>query len=336
MTSSTRPSGCAAIERAFQAARAANRCALITFLTLGYPSPAESPELVLALARGGADLIELGVPFSDPVADGPAIQESSFRALEAGMTPTRGFEMVRQLRAAGIDKPLLLMGYYNPLLSYGLEAYVSDCVAVGVDGLIVPDLPPEEAEPLESLCRAAGLALVFLVTPTSDEARVTQVAQRTTGFLYVVSQLGTTGGDLHDETALASRLAGVRDRARTPVAVGFGVSRPEQVRQLAPQVDGVIVGSAVVRKSAEGPGALQTYVRSLREATARGSAPLPTNQYPTRGDAGMVLGILQPTDPPAAAGSSPGSGTLGLVAERRTREARGARLYSGSRECWQA
>ena len=259
-----------AVAHAFARAQAENRCALITFLTLGYPSLEVSTDLVRALSRGGADIIELGVPFSDPVADGPAIQESSLAALQAGMTPRKAFEMVRALRAQGVAQPLLLMGYYNPILSHGLAAYVQDCVDSGVDGLIVPDLPPEEAEPLEGLCLQAGLALVFLVTPTSDADRVRQVAERTTGFCYVVSQLGTTGGSLRNEQALAQRLANVRRVAHTPVAVGFGVSQPDQVARLAGQTDGVIVGSAIVRKSSEGPEALETYVQSLRDATARG------------------------------------------------------------------
>jgi len=270
MRECVRKHGRHAIGKAFAQARDENRCALITFLTLGCPSLEASIDLVRALARGGADIIELGVPFSDPVADGPAIQESSLAALQAGMTTRRAFDMVRALRAEGVAQPLLLMGYYNPILSHGLEAYVDDCLASGVDGLIVPDLPPEEAEPLDALCRQAGLALVFLVTPTSDADRVRQVAERTTGFCYVVSQLGTTGGALRDEKALAQRLADVRRVADTPVAVGFGLSQPEQVSRLSGQTDGVIVGSAIVRKSREGAEALEQYVASLREATARG------------------------------------------------------------------
>ena len=270
MRECVREHGRHAIERAFAQARVENRCALITFLTLGYPSLETSIDLVRALARGGADIIELGVPFSDPVADGPAIQESSLAALQAGMTTRRAFDMVRALRAEGVGQPFLLMGYYNPILSHGLEAYVDDCLASGVDGLIVPDLPPEEAEPLEALCRQSDLALVYLVTPTSDAERVQQVAGRTTGFCYVVSQLGTTGSALRNEDSLAQRLADVRRVAHTPVAVGFGVSQPGQVSRLGGQADGVIVGSAIVRKSKEGAEALEQYVASLREATARG------------------------------------------------------------------
>jgi tryptophan synthase alpha chain len=257
----------AAIQAAFERAAAQERCALITFLTLGYPTLDASLELVPALARGGADLIELGVPFSDPVADGATIQRSSFQALQAGMTPRRGLAMVEALRAGGLTTPVLLMGYYNPILSYGAAAYVRDALAVGVDGLIVPDLPPEEAAPLEALCRQKGLALVLLVAPTSDTRRVAEIARRTTGFLYVVSQLGTTGRALQADQALTQRLAAVRALAQTPVAVGFGVSQPQDVASLADLADGVIVGSAVVQRAQQGAEELERYVASLRAAT---------------------------------------------------------------------
>jgi len=161
-----------AIRMAFSSARAQGRCALITYLTLGYPSRAGSLELIPALQAGGADIIELGVPFSDPVADGPTIQRASQAAIEAGMTPSGCLELAAQLRKNGVTLPLVLMGYYNPIFSYGLEAYARDAAGAGVDGLIVPDLPPEEAEPLQSACRNEGLALIFLVAPTSDKARI--------------------------------------------------------------------------------------------------------------------------------------------------------------------
>lgn len=263
--------GVKAISEAFARARAQGRAALITYLTLGYPSPADSLELVNALQVGGADLIELGVPFSDPLADGPIIQRASHVALQAGMTPRGCLELVPRLRGAGVTVPLLLMGYYNPIHAYGLEAYVRDCALAGVDGLIVPDLPPEEAGPLRAACsprsgRGRGLALVFLVAPTSGEGRIAQIAAATQGFLYLVSRLGTTGTGQGPGEELAGQLALVRAHARTPVAVGFGLSRPDQMRQLAPQVDGLIVGSAVVERAAEGAAALRDYVRSLRAA----------------------------------------------------------------------
>lgn len=271
MSKSRSVMGCEAIRLAFEWAHAQGRCALITFLTLGYPSADDTLALVPAMERGGADIIELGIPFSDPVADGPTIQGSSQQALEMGMTPKQGVGLVRQLRQGGVAVPLLLMGYYNPILSYGTAAFVRDCAAVGVDGLIIPDLPPEEAAPLAKECRHAGLALVFLVAPTSDEQRVAEIARQTSGFLYVVSQLGTTGQDLRMDKALARRLALAKSHAATPVAVGFGIERPAQVAELAADVDGVIVGSAIVRKSKEGPEALLDYVASLHSATNRSS-----------------------------------------------------------------
>lgn len=258
--------GIEAISRAFAQARAQGRAALITYLTLGYPSPEESPALVSALQAGGADLIELGVPFSDPLADGPIIQRASHQALQAGMTPRGCLELVSRLRQAGVEVPLLLMGYYNPIHAYGLEAYARDCALAGGDGLIVPDLPLEEADPLRAACEKEGVALVFLVAPTSGEGRIAQIAAATRGFLYLVSRLGTTGTGRGPGEELTKQLALVRAHARTPVAVGFGLSRPEQVHQLAPQVDGLIVGSAVVERAAEGPEALRKYVRSLRVA----------------------------------------------------------------------
>jgi len=258
--------GVQAISAAFGAARAEGRCALIPYLTLGYPSLADSLKLVPALQAGGADIIELGVPFSDPVADGSTIQRASHAALQAGVTPGDCLETVARLRRVGVSVPLVFMGYYNPMHHHGLDAYARDCAAVGVDGLIVPDLPPEEAGPLREACRSAGLALVFLVAPTSGEGRMATICAATQGFLYVVTRLGTTGAGHSPGQELASRLELVRRHARTPVAVGFGISRPEQVRALASMVDGIIVGSAVVERARQGAEALRSYVASLRAA----------------------------------------------------------------------
>ncbi len=261
--------GTQAIERAFAAARRAKRAALVAYLTVGYPSPAESRELIPAISAGGADVIELGVPFSDPVADGPTIQTASQQALEAGTTPQLCFELCHDWRARGIKTPFILMGYYNPILAYGLTHYVQTCRKVGVDGLIVPDLPPEEAGALSSACRDAGLALIFLVAPNTPPERIAKIAGLTQGFLYVVSRLGTTGAELEISEDLRQQLSVVRQRAKTPIAVGFGVSRPSQVRQLSPLVDGIIVGSAIVREATKGPESLYGYVSQLVEATKR-------------------------------------------------------------------
>jgi len=258
--------GVDAVQAAFQRAQDDGRCALITYLTLGYPTSEDSLALVPALEAGGADLIELGVPFSDPVADGPTIQAASQAALEGGITPTRCLELAAELRQGGLTVPLLLMGYYNPILSYGERAFVEACQRAGVDGLIVPDLPPEEATALHEACEERGIALVFLVAPNSSSERIARIAAKTSGFLYVVTRLGITGAGQALDPALGERLEQVREVAQTPVAAGFGISEPAQVAAIRSSVDGVIVGSALVRRAPEGATVLERYVASLREA----------------------------------------------------------------------
>lgn len=258
--------GAAALKAAFDAAHTQGRCALITYLTLGYPSPAETPCLARALQEGGADIIELGVPFSDPVADGPTIQRASYAALRSGMTPRGSMALANRLRQEGVTVPLLFMGYYNPMLNYGLDAYAGDCADSGIDGLIVPDLPLEEAGPLQEACRRYDVALIFLVAPTTPPARIARLAEATSGFLYVVSRLGTTGAELGLNADLTQYLALVRRQTQKPLALGFGISTPEQVRALASQVDGLIVGSAIVEQATRGSETLHAYVSSLRAA----------------------------------------------------------------------
>ena len=258
--------GVQAIASAFADTRQHGRCALITYLMLGYPSARDSLALAPALQAGGADIVELGVPFSDPVADGPTIQHAGQIALENGVTPKSCFDLVSGIRDAGVTVPLVLMGYYNPIHSYGLAAYEGACVAAGVDGLIVPDLPPEEAGPLGEACGERGLALVFLVAPTTGERRVAAIAAASTGFLYVVSRLGITGTGMSPGEDLARRLQVVGRHATTPIAVGFDISRPEQAWELAGLADGVVVGSAVVQRAQNGPGALKEFVSTLRAA----------------------------------------------------------------------
>ena len=267
--------GAERIGQVFATARADGRSALITYLMLGYPSPEETLALVPALQAGGADIIELGVPFSDPVADGPTIQAAGQVALQQGVTPQTCLGLVAELRSKGVTVPLVLMGYYNPIHSYGLDAYVKGCVDAGVDGLIVPDLPPEEAGPLRDVCLTNGLALILLVAPTTELFRAVEIADLTSGFLYVVSRLGITGTALDPGEELAQRLSVLREGASVPIAVGFGISTPEQARALAGQADGIIVGSAVVRAAAEGsPDRVRKHVASLVQALVRdGSRP---------------------------------------------------------------
>ena len=185
--------GLARIAAAFAAPRAEGRAALMPYFTLGYPDIPTSEAVVRAIAATGADLIELGVPFSDPLADGPTIQHSTQVALEQGMTLARGLALTSRLRAAGVTQPLLLMGYVNPILAYGVSRYVADAAAAGADGFIVPDLPPEEAGELEAACRTHGLALIFLLAPTSTPERIAAVVSHATGFVYLVSLAGVTG-----------------------------------------------------------------------------------------------------------------------------------------------
>ncbi len=234
------------ISAAFAAAKAAGRAALMPYCTLGFPTPEISPAVLRAIAASGADLVELGLPFSDPLADGPTIQHSTQAALRAGMTTARCLEMVAELRQAGILLPLLLMGYCNPILAYGAGRFVADAAQAGADGLIVPDLPPEEAEALEQACRASSLALAYLLPPNASLERMRLVASRCTGFLYLVSLTGVTGARQQLPPDLAVFIRQVRGVTSLPLAVGFGISTPQQARAVGELADGVIVGSALI------------------------------------------------------------------------------------------
>lgn len=256
------------IQNTFAGLRAASRAALMPYYTLGYPTPAVSLEVVEALARSGADLIELGVPFSDPLADGPTIQRSTQIALEQGMNVRGCLELVIQARARGVTQPLLLMGYINPILAYGVQRYVEDASQAGADGLIVPDLPLEESEELDAACRACGLALVYLVSPASTPQRIAALAARSSGFLYLVSLTGVTGARASLAAGLDSFITRVRAVAQTPLAVGFGISTPQQARTVAGLADGVIIGSAVVNAAASGSDPAAAAARYLQEIRA--------------------------------------------------------------------
>jgi tryptophan synthase alpha chain len=269
VTTTTRSTGAAAISAAFERAQAEGRCALVTYVTTGWPSPEATHGVVLALQAGGADVIVLGVPFSDPVADGPAVQRAGHAALQAGVTPRSCPETVAQLRADGLTAPVLLTSYANPIVAFGLEEWVDACAAAGVEGLIVPDLPPEEAQPLQCACEQRELALVYCTSPTTPPERVARIASQTQGFLYVQSPLDVRNAAATVTDALRHQLATARQCGRTPIAVEADAARPEEARALAPLADGIIVGSAVVEKAAEGPAALRAYVASLRGAMSR-------------------------------------------------------------------
>jgi tryptophan synthase alpha chain len=239
------------------------------YLTTGYPERDSVLELVPALVEAGSDIVELGVPFSDPLADGATVQRATERALRNGIRPADCISTVRSLRGAGIDVPILLMGYYNPMLQYGLERFCADLASAGGDGLIVPDLPPEEAQPLHRACRANELDLIFLLAPTSTDQRIAEVAELASGFIYCVSLTGTTGERAELPPELPSFIERVRRATHTPLAVGFGISEPRHARQVAQVAEGVIVGSkllSVVEQSADrGAEAVREFVRSLRE-----------------------------------------------------------------------
>lgn len=245
--------------------------ALMPYFTLGYPDRDTSIAVVEAIAPY-ADLLELGVPFSDPLADGPTVQRSTQVALENGTTTAGCLEMLRHLRRRGVDTPAMLMGYFNPILAYGMARYVQDAAAAGADGFIVPDLPPEEAEEFEQLAAAAGLCLIHFLAPTSSPERIARVAARAQGFIYLVSLTGVTGARQNLQTGLADFVGRVRAHTAVPLAVGFGIGTPPQAQQVGQMADGVIVGSALINAvdaAADKPAAAAAFVQSLRAALGR-------------------------------------------------------------------
>lgn len=265
------------IAAAFARAREAGRTALLPYVMAGYPDAATSEALAVALGEAGADLIELGVPFSDPMADGATIQAASQRALDGGMTPEGALALAGRIHAR-IATPLLLMTYYNPIFSLGVAAFCEQAGQAGVAGLIVPDLPPEEAEPLQTAARAQGIALIYLVTPTSPDERLAQVAEAANdsgGFLYCVSLSGTTGARDRLPEHLAAFIARVRSHSELPLAVGFGVSRPEHVAEIGTLADGAVVASALLNAVDAAPDGERVqagvaFLRALQAGATRG------------------------------------------------------------------
>jgi len=220
---------------------------LIAYLTVGYPDPETTLRLVPALAGGGADMVELGIPFSDPLADGTTIQRASHHALRQGVTPALCLDVVKQLRARGLVTPLLLMGYYNPILAYGIDGFARDAAGAGADGLIGVDLPPEEAAGMRIACAGRGLDLIYLLAPTSSDERIALVAAQASGFIYCVSLTGVTGARGELPSGLSQFLARVRRHTSLPLAVGFGISKREHLETLAGLgADAAVVGSAII------------------------------------------------------------------------------------------
>jgi tryptophan synthase alpha chain len=234
------------IDRRFAALRHEGRSALVTFVTAGDPDYETSLVIAEALPGAGADVIELGMPFSDPMADGPAIQASGLRALHAGQTMAKTLRMVRRFRERNDETPIVLMGYYNPIYSYGNDRFLAEARDAGVDGLIIVDLPPEEDDELCLPALESGLNFIRLATPTTDDRRLPAVLANTSGFVYYVSILGITGSAAPDTTKVAAAVTRIKRHTILPVAVGFGVRTAEQARVIGREADGVVVGSALV------------------------------------------------------------------------------------------
>jgi tryptophan synthase alpha chain len=254
------------IGETFTRLRREGRKAFVAFVTAGDPSLERTVDVALALERGGADVLELGVPFSDPLADGPVIQRSSERALRRGTTLAGVLGAVREIRRSS-QLPLLLFGYFNPFLRYGLERLAAEAKAAGVDGVLVTDLPPEEADEWLGIARRAGLDSVFLAAPTSPDERLRRVAAASSGFVYAVSRTGVTGEREAISEDARGLLARLKAATQAPVALGFGISTPEQVAAAAAVADGVVVGSALVRFLEEQPeGDVEGQVRWLKKA----------------------------------------------------------------------
>jgi len=249
--------------------------ALIAYLTVGYPSIEATLELVPAVVESGCDMVELGIPFSDPLADGTTIQRASYRALQQGITPQRCLEVAHQLRQR-VDAPLIFMTYYNPVLGYGPSSFCRACADAGVDGLIIPDLPPEEGRELERLTRRHQLDLIYLVAPTTTEERLGRIAARSRGFIYLVSLRGVTGAREALPADLESLIARLRRKTSKPICVGFGISTPEQARWVAKLADGVILGSRIleiVENSDRPTQAAASFIRQLRDAIGENCVP---------------------------------------------------------------
>lgn len=238
------------IERRFAALSRDGRAGLVAFISAGDPDFDRSLRILEGLPSAGADVIELGMPFTDPMADGPAIQAAGLRALEAGQTMVKTLEMVRRFRQSDSDTPIVLMGYYNPIYIYGVDRFLVNAVEAGVDGLIVVDLPPEEDEELCLPALSAGVNFIRLATPTTDDARLPAVLRNTSGFLYYVSITGITGAGSADNQAITAAVERLRRHTSLPIAVGFGIKTPEQAAEVARHADAAVVGSAIVERVA--------------------------------------------------------------------------------------
>ncbi|MCA1471975.1 tryptophan synthase subunit alpha [Bradyrhizobium sp. IC3195] len=260
------------IDTRFAELKSQGRAAFVTYVMAGDPDPATSLEIVKALPKSGADVIELGIPFTDPMADGPSIQAAGLRALKIGMTLKKTLELVRDFRKDDNVTPLVLMGYYNPIYIYGVDKFLADAKTAGVDGLIIVDLPPEEDDELCIPALKAGLNFIRLATPTTDDKRLPAVLANTSGFVYYVSIAGITGAAAADANAVGEAVACIKRHTRLPICVGFGIRTPEAARAIAEKADGSVVGTALVDAlknslDAEGRATAKT-VNAVAELTA--------------------------------------------------------------------
>lgn len=258
--------GVDAIAAMFTQARAEGRAAFLPYYPVGYPTFDATLDAIQAMAEAGVDGFEIGMPFSDPLADGPTIQAATQVALANGVTVARCIEAVAALRTRGVVQPMLLMGYLNPVLAYGVERFITDARAAGADGVVVPDLPPDEMTGVGDALADAGLAHVQFLAPTSSAARIALAAERATGFIYVVSVTGVTGARRALPPDLADFIGRVRQQAQQPLVLGFGISQPEQARAMNDLVEGFIVGSALVRAGGESTAAVAALAGTLRRA----------------------------------------------------------------------
>lgn len=258
--------GIEAIEAMFAQAKAAKRAAFLPYFPIGYPDYESSLEAIISMSEAGVDGFEIGIPFSDPLADGPTIQAATQIALQNGITVRVCLQAVRELRERGVYQPMLLMGYLNPMLAYGLDNFVHDAKDAGANGLIVPDLPPDEADELIALCAQNAMALVFFLAPTSNVERIKLVAECATGFIYVVSLTGVTGARSELPSYLTEFIERLRSQTDKPLVMGFGISTPEQARRMNDLVDGFIVGSALVKAGQNGANAVHDLAARLRNA----------------------------------------------------------------------
>ncbi len=260
------------IEARFEQLREQGEVAFIPYITAGDPTLSKTAEILQTLAQAGADVIELGIPFSEPVGDGPVIQEATLRALQQGTTPEGVIALVKQIRASGCDVPILLFSYFNPILAMGFDTFAAKAKEAGADGVLCVDLPVEEADAYREALTSAGLATVFLVSPTTRPERMRRILEACSGFVYCVSRLGVTGERTTLPEDLHRLVRDVRSMTQKPVAIGFGIAKPEQATEVARIADGVVVGSALVRfvaAHASEPGfldTLHTYAHAFKQA----------------------------------------------------------------------